>query len=195
MNTEELATAAAVTSPDNGVDPDPFMIGIGIFGCIAGGGAFLEARRTRQLNESQMRGEFRKAWFTATRTVIHFKRAVDEFETYVMEDRYGTKNFRIGAVRLVVDAGRKQSMRRLKGQTFTTANRLADDLDDLSEHLGPEYAEAIQELIDKLGQVTFPESYRELLRTARDAINLYSDLLEDIGQREQFEPSDPSETT
>ncbi len=84
-------------------------------------------------------------------------------------------------------------MRRLKGQTLTTANHLSDDIDDLSEHLGEEYAEAIQEVLDGLGGIAFPQSYRELIRKAREAIDLYADLLEDIGIREQFEPEGQDE--
>jgi hypothetical protein len=93
------------------VDPDPFTIGLGIFAAIAGGGAFLEQRRQRQMLQDQQRAAFRASWFAARRTLIHFKQQVDEFETYMLEDNYGAREFRIGAVRLTVDRGRHQSMR------------------------------------------------------------------------------------
>jgi hypothetical protein len=173
-------------APDD-IDPDPFMIGIAIFSCVASGGAFLEARRTRQLSELKNRGEFRGAWYASNRSLIHFKQATDEFETYIFEDHYGGKDFTIGAVRLNVDFRRKQALRRLKGQALITANILSDNVDDPSEFLGDEYQEAITELLGHLSTIGFPQSYRELISKAREAINLYAELLEDIGTREQFE--------
>ena len=119
-------------------DPDPFSIGLGIFGIIAAGGAFLETRRGRQFIERTQRESFRAAWFSARRTMIHFKRIVDEFETYMLEDDYGEQGFRIGRVRLAVDRGKHQAMRRLHGQTNTTSSFMADNLDDLSDYLGPD---------------------------------------------------------
>jgi hypothetical protein len=70
------------------VDPDPFTIGLGIFGAVAGGGAFLESRRQRRLMQEQQRGAFRGAWYAARRTLIHFKQQVVELETYML-DWYG----------------------------------------------------------------------------------------------------------
>lgn len=181
-------TAPIIAENDELIDPDPFVVGIAIFSCIASGGAFLEARKQRLLTESQNRGAFRAAWYAANRSLIHFRRAVDEFETYVLEDQYGGKSFNIGAVRLTVDVRRKQAMRRLKGQALTTANMLSDHLDDVSEYLGDDYQEAVGDVLVALGDIGFPKSYRELVRKARESIDLYAELLEDIGMREQFEP-------
>jgi hypothetical protein len=172
------------------VDPDPFSIGLGIFGAIAGGGAFLEARRQRQIVQSQQKGEFRAAWFAGRRTLIHFKQQVDEFETYMLEDNYGQKQFRIGAVRLVVDVGRKRSMRRLRGQTLTTASHMGDDLDDLSEYLGPDYTERIEAVLKHLQEIEIPETYRGLIRVARDAFDEYESFLTFIADTEGFELHD-----
>ena len=94
------------------VDPDPFTIGLGIFSAVAGGGTFLEARRARENAQNQQRDNFRAAWYGARRTLIHFKQQIDEFETYMLEDDYGRKTFRIGSVRLMVDRGRHQAHRR-----------------------------------------------------------------------------------
>jgi hypothetical protein len=169
------------------VDPDPFTTGLGIYAAIAGGGAFLEGRRLREIVQTQQRGEFRAAWFAARRTLIHFKQQVDEFETYMLEDNYGQKQFRIGAVRLVVDVGRKRSMRRLRGQTLTTASHMGDDLDDLSEFLGPEYSDRIEEVLSHLQAIEIPETYRGLIRVARDAFDEYESFLTFIADKEGFE--------
>jgi hypothetical protein len=139
-----------VVASDEAIDPDPFTIGLGIFSALAGGGAFLEARRQREIVQDQQRGAFRQAWFASRRTLIFFKHQIDEFETYMLEDNYGQRQFRIGAVRLTVDAGRHHALRRLRGQTLITASRMGDDLDDLSEFLGQEYAERVQQVLAQL---------------------------------------------
>lgn len=180
-----------MTDPaDRLVDPDPFTIGLGIFAAIAGGGSFLEARRTRQATERQQKDAFRAAWFASRRTVIFFKRSVDEFETYMLEDGYSRSAFRIGAVRVTVDFNRHRAMRRLHGQVMTTANYMADNLDDLSEFLGEDDQEQIDKILNRLSEIEIPPSYRDLIKLAREASDLYSDFLEDIGEREQFPTHD-----
>jgi hypothetical protein len=169
------------------VDPDPFTIGLGIFGAIAGGGAFLESRRQRQIIQEQQRSAFRGAWFAARRTLIHFKQQVDEFETYMLEDGYGQREFRIGAVRLTVDRGRHRSMRRLRGQTLVTASHMGDDLDDLSEFLGPEYAERVEEVLNHLQAIDLPDTYGELIRVGREAFGVYQGFLDFMAETEGFE--------
>jgi hypothetical protein len=170
------------------IDPDPFTIGLMILGCMTGGGAFLEARRGRLQNTRQQRDEFRSAWFAARRTVIHFKRIVDEFETYILEDGYARSAFRVGVVRIAVEPGRHRAMRRLVGQATTTASRMSDDLDELSAFLGVEDQPAIDAILGRLSEITvLPENYRDVIRWAREAIDLYSDLLETLGDRERFE--------
>ena len=176
--------------PEAPVDPDPFTIGLGIFAAIAGGGAFLEARRQRELLQEQERNTFRSAWFSARRTLIHFKQQIDEFETYMFEDGYGRKEFRIGAVRLSVDVGRRKALRRLRGQTLMTANFMGDHLDELSDHLGPEYHDHVEEILARLGDFKLPETYAQVITLAREAFQMYSDLLDEIAEREGFELGD-----
>jgi hypothetical protein len=185
--TEPLESFELADQQADAVDPDPFTIGLGIFGAIAGGGAFLEQRRQRQMLQGQQRANFRTAWFAARRTLIHFKRQVDEFETYMLEDGYGQKQFRIGAVRLLVDRGRAQAMRRLRGQTLVTASHMGDDLDDLSEFLGADYQEDIEKVLGHLGAIHLPETYRDLIRIAREAVGVYQAFLDKIAENEGFE--------
>jgi hypothetical protein len=172
------------------IDPNPFTIGLGIFGAVAGGGAFLEARRQRQFMERQRVDSFRTAWFNARRSLIHFRGNVAEFETYVLEEDFGLAAFRIGAVRLAVDRDRHQALRRLRGQAMTTANRIGDNLDDLSNYLGPEYQDDIDAILASLAELGIPESYAEVIRAGRTAIELYARLLADVGVRERFNTFD-----
>lgn len=175
---------------DERLDPDPFTIGLAIFSAVAGGGAFLEARRQRQGAERQQRDAFRTAWFNSRRTVIFFKRGVDEFETYLMEEGFGRKAFRIGSVRLFVDKQRHHALRRLRGQTFTTATLIGDNLDDLSEFLGREDQEAVDTILLRLHEMQMPERYSDVIRLGREAIAMYSDFLEAIDDRMGFTAED-----
>ncbi len=170
------------------VDPDPFIIGLGILQIVAAGGAFLESRRQRREMQRAQRQQFRATWYAARRSVIFLKRTTDEFETYMFEGAYGRRQFRIGAVRLSVDPVQHQAMRRMHGQTMKTAQHLADDLDDLSNYLGPEDQSRIDDIHDRLNLIDqLPAQYRDVIVLAREAVQLYSDLLEDVGEREQFE--------
>lgn len=170
------------------VDPDPFSIGIAIFSALASGAAFLETRRSRQNVETAERRAFRAAWYDARRSLIFFRRSLDEFETYMLEDGYGRRAFRIGAVRVVVDGRRKHQMRRLKGQALTTANTLSDNMDDLSDYLGTEAQASVDALLTRLGEIErLPDRYSDLIRLGREIASLYDDLLEGIADREGFE--------
>ena len=170
------------------VDPDPFIIGLGILQIVAAGGAFLESRRQRRELQRAQRQQFRATWYEARRSVIFLKRTADEFETYMFEGAYGRRQFRIGAVRLSVDPVQHQAMRRMHGQTMKTAQHLADDLDDLSNYLGTEDQQRIDAIHDRLNRIDhLPDQYRDVIQLAREAVQLYSDLLDDVGEREQFE--------
>ena len=182
-------TDATVTAPEQ-IDPDPFSIGIAIFSAMAGGAAFLEARRSRVHQEQSQRQAFRAAWFDTRRSLIFFKRAVDEFETFMIEDGYARRAFRIGAVRLTVARQRKQQMRRLRGQSLMTANNLADNLDDLSEFLGPDDQALVDRILTRLAEIgQLPDRYLDLIRLGREAVDLYDDLLQHVSDREGFEES------
>ena len=169
------------------VDPDPFSIGLGLLQIISAGASFLEARRQRQLIEQGQAERFRSAWFQSKRSLIFFKRTADEFETYMLEGGYARRAFRIGSVRLYVDRHQHQALRRLHGQTMTTASHLADDLDDLSDFLDARDQPAIDALQARLVKMeSFPDSYRDVISLSREVIQLYQDLIDDVGEREGF---------
>lgn len=104
----------------------------------------------------------------------------------MLEDGYARRSFRIGEVRLSVDFGRHKAMRRLHGQVMTTAQFMADNLDDLSDHLGAEDQAAVDHILGELKAMTYPESYRDVIRLGRAASELYGDFLDDLGEREGF---------
>ena len=186
----ELVYPESESNPDGGettIDPDPFSIGLGLITVLAAAGGFLESRRRRQVIEQSQRQEFRSAWFRARRSLIFFQQAVSEFETYVLEEGFGRRSFRIGSIRLEVDAGRHHALRRLHGQTMTTANRAADSFDELSNFLGPEDLEQVDRVTTRLAEIEFPADYRGVITMSREALALLTDLLEDIGDREAFD--------
>jgi len=67
---------------------------------------------------------------------------------------------------------------------------MSDDLDELSEFLGAEDQTAVDQILTRLSEITFPDVYRDVIRVARESIELYSDLLADLGTRESFEDED-----
>ena len=169
-------------------DPDPFVIGLGLLQIAAAGGAFLENRRRRQAVEQAERLRFRTAWYQARRSLIYFKRTADEFETYMLEEGYGRREFRIGAVRLTLDRRGHQAMRRMHGQTMNTAQHLADNLDELSEFLGPDDRAKVDAIHENLARIDrLPERYRDVIALSRTAIDLYAALLDDIGEQQGFD--------
>jgi hypothetical protein len=79
-------------------------------------------------------------------------------------------------------------MRRLQGQSLTTANNLSDDLDRLSEFLGPQDQELVDRIITRLSEIgQLPDRYVDLVTLGREAVNLYDDLLQHVSDVEGFE--------
>ncbi len=177
---------AAVADDGELIDPDPFAIALGIMGVVAGGAAFLETRRSRQFQERTHRDRFRAAWFDSRRTLIHFQQVLAEFEAYMLEDGYGGMVFRLGAVQLRVDPRKHHALRRIHGQTLTTANYLADNIDRLSEFLGPEDQDLVDHIKARLAEMTIPERFGQVVRLARQGHTLFAELLESIDDRERF---------
>jgi len=152
------------------------------------GGSYLEARKQNNQAGAQARVDFRKAWFDARRTLIHARRIVEEFNTYVAEDNFGRVQFGFGNIRLMIDRGRAQQLRRLHGNAHTTAEHMADDLDRLGDHLDASYQERIESIMTLLKEVNqFPANYRAVVMKAREALDLYEELITDVGEKENLE--------
>ncbi len=168
------------------VDPDPFAIGFSLLGLLISGGAYLELRRNRILTENQRSGEFRQTWFQARRTLIHARRVVEEFATYVAEDGYGEQEFLFGRARLNLPRDRVDQLRRLHANSLTTASYMADNLDALSEYLDSSYQPMVDDIMEKLIELQLPNSYDAVVLLVRDGVTLYEKLINEIGQRESF---------
>jgi hypothetical protein len=168
------------------IDPDPFGIAFALLSLIFAGGCYLETRRNRQYLERQAKEDFRKIWFRAKRTLIHAKRITEEFATHVQEEAFGEANFVFGTIKLTIDQDKAQQLRRIHGNAQTTAMHMADDLDDLSNYLSTDYKEQIDAIQNKLKEQTLPHSYDAVLILARDAIELYDNLINEVGKKEEF---------
>ena len=186
-----IVPAVEPSQPDDDlIDPDPFAIAFTLLAIVFAGGSYLETRRQTDFMESRVREDFRRAWFDSRRTLIHARRVTEEFATYAAEDKFGTVQFLFGNVKLTIDKGRAQQLRRLHGNAHTTAEHMADDLDRLADGLGPESQETIDQIHSELkGIKEFPENYIAVIRTARRAIDLYQKLVDEVGEREKFEES------
>lgn len=171
---------------DDLVDPDPFAIGFALMGLLFSGGAYLEIRRQRMLTQQQRTGEYRQAWFKSWRTLIHARRVLEEFATYVAEDGYGDQPFLFGKARMNMGRERVDALRRLHGNDQTTASHMADDLDALSEYLDAEYRPQVDAIHEKLTDLQLPHTYDAVLILVRDAVGLYEALVDRIGSREGF---------
>lgn len=164
------------------IDPDPFTIGLGIFAIIISGGGYLEARRQREFIERQAQESFRRAWFEARRTLIHARRAIEEFATYVGEDGYGARAFTFGSVKLTLDRGRAEELRRLHANALTTAKYMADNVDTLADFLGSGYQGIIDQIMQKLTGQQLPKSYDEVVGLAREGLALFETLIQQVGE-------------
>ncbi len=169
------------------VDPDPFTIGLAVFQLIAAGATFLEQRHASHITEGAERQRLRAAWFSARRSMIFFVRQVEEFESYILEEHFQEAPFRIGSTRLFLGDRRKQTLQRLRGQVMTTAIRLGDDLDELSNYLTSEQQPIIADILGTLHEIDrLPERYGDLIIVARRVADLYNQLLQQIDIREGF---------
>ncbi len=65
---------------------------------------------------------------------------------------------------------------------------MADDLDRLADHLDASYQERIDAVIALLREINqFPANYRAVVMKAREALELYEELVTDVGERENLE--------
>ena len=176
----------AKRNSDNLNDPDPFGWGISLLASLFSGASYLETRRRNRLTAEEREGRFRRAWFSARRTVIYSRRVVEEFATYVEELGFGTDEFRYGGRRLNLPEETVKNIRRLHTNCLMNATHLADDLDELSEFLGSSYDPIIQRIQDRLIEAQMPHTYDAIVVLVRDGVGLYEELLRMISEQEKF---------
>ena len=167
-------------------DPDPFAWGISLLAALFSGAAYLEARRQNRLASEERTGEFRRTWFSARRTVIHARRVVEEFATYVAELGFGKQDFSYGTGRLDLPRETVRDIRRLHANCLNNAMHLADDLDDISEFLDSSYSSLIQRIQDKLTEAQMPHTYDAIIVLVRDGVSMYEELIREVGEKEGF---------
>lgn len=64
---------------------------------------------------------------------------------------------------------------------------MSDNLDDLSEFLGPEDQDAVNAILTRLAEIDqLPDRYSDLIRLGHEAVTLYENLVESVGEREGF---------
>ena len=66
------------------------------------------------------------------------------------------------------------------------ATHLADDLDDLSEFLGPAYGPTIKRIQDRLAEAKMPHTYDAIVVLVKDGVSLYEELLRMVSEQEGF---------
>ena len=167
-------------------DPDPFAWGISLLAALFSGAAYLEVRRQRQLTSEERDGKFRRTWFSARRSVIHARRVVDEFATYVAELGFGANEFKYGTGRLDLPRETVRDIRRLHANCLNNAMHLADDLDDISEFSDGSYSALIKRIQDKLTEAQMPHTYDAIILLVRDGVSMYEELIAEVGKYEGF---------
>ena len=167
-------------------DPDPFGWGISLLAALFSGASYLETRRRNRLTADERDGRFRRAWFSARRTVIYSRRVVEEFATYVEELEFGGDEFRYGGRRLNLPEETVKDLRRLHANCLMNATHLADDLDGLSEFLDASYNPIIQRIQDRLIEAQMPHTYDAIVVLVKDGVGLYEELLRMISEQEKF---------
>ena len=167
-------------------DPDPFGWGISLLSALFSGASYLETRRQNRLTAEEREGRFRRTWFSARRTVIHSRRVVEEFATYVQELGFGSDEFRFGGRRLDLPREVVKDIRRLHANCLMNATHLADDLDDLSEFLDSAYSPIIKRIQDRLTEAQMPHTYDAIVVLVKDGVSLYEELLREVSKQEGF---------
>jgi len=164
--------------PTTIIDPDPFSVGIAVFGAIAGAGAWLEARRQRSDDQIAQRRNFRATWFACLRSVDFLDSSIRELATHVAEQEFGDRIF----------TRARESFARLSRQVDITKANLTENFDHLSDYLGPDDAQAINQLMEQLSSEigNFPFDYNSLINSGRIAVQGLREFLQEIGNREGF---------
>ena len=162
---------------DQIVDPDPFSIGLALMGVVFAGATFLEGRRRYALVQQQDRNRFRVRWYQAKHTLLRAREVIGAIEAFTSQYNYGGMEFAYGVVRLPLTRRDAKRLRTMLRTTNTIANSMVAHIDDLSDYIGPEHQETINKMMDKVTENQRPHSYDAVIIVARDAIDLFDELL------------------
>lgn len=175
------------------VDPDPFIFGLAVMQMLIGGAAFLEARRQTNLVRTQMnnfstreRNRFRTKFFSAHRALIRAHEVTNEFESHMIENGFEDYPFQYGERRLYIDRSKAIELRGFVSKTNSVATTMAVSLDQLSDFLGPEHQRIIDRIHQKMRDMQRQHSYDALVVIAKDAVEFYAELLDNVNSEENF---------
>jgi hypothetical protein len=185
-----------MTVPGNA--PDPFAVGVGVLAAIVSGASFGETRRgaaqpargaAEPRRDAAQPPRAAAAWYDARRALIALTAAIDEFETYVLEDGLGSFAFAPGAARFALTApDRAYRLRLLDERTLDAAFRLADGLHVVAGILDAADRSALAAPLSAgLRAGGFPDTYADLVARGRAAVRLYAGLLDGVATRAAFE--------
>jgi hypothetical protein len=178
-----------MTLPGNA--PDPFAVGVGVLAAIVSGASFGETRRmaARPPRDAAQPAREAAAWYDARRALIALTAAIDEFETYVLEDGLASSAFAPGAARFALTApDRAYRLRLLDERTLDAAFHLADCLHAVAGLLDATDRSALAAPLSAgLRAGGFPDTYGDLVARGRAAVRLYADLLGGVATQAAFE--------
>ena len=171
-----------------GDDPEPFTIAIGIFGAVVGGVGYIERRLDKRSAKKEKKQEFRAAWRNAEGAVERLERQVGRFEEFIAEQGLSGEPLRYGDHRVVLDPDYKDQVRSLHQQALHTGSFLVKYMDEISNFLDVEYDDVLGRGRLALEALeTPPQTYDELLNVMRTTLFSYTELLNEIRDREGFE--------
>ena len=171
---------------DDLVDPDPFSLAVALLNAVHSGVCFLFTRRQANIQEQRYRGRLISRFYAARRTLNMYRRDVDDFHTYKTQERFGSGEFRLGGVSLMLSGNRSRQYRALLSRYNDTAYRMATDLNALSEMLPPKYQANINRVQELLQEAEHPATYDGVFVLASLALRSCEELLAEIEEQERL---------
>ena len=190
------------------IDPDPFVIGLGILTLVFTAGMYLEARRSNKaltgaidvLGDYQnnpkplstrQRGIYRSRWYEAQRALSRGRELVEGYQELIQRYRLESEAFRFGTSRLRVSRADVRDLQRMATQIGRATSALATHIYGLSEFLDDEDFHSVESIWEVLEENQQPHSFDAVVLLALRSLDLFDELLGEIGLREGFGESAP----
>ena len=181
------------------VDPDPFVLGLGILTLVFTAGMYLEARRSNKTSalaaayqnnpqplSTRERGIYRSRWYEAQRALSRGRELVEGYQELIQHYRLESEAFRFGSSRLRVSRADVRDLQRMAAQIGKATSALATHIDRLSEFLDDEDFQYVESIRDVLEENQQPHSFDAVILLALRSLDLFDELLGEIGLREGF---------
>ncbi len=190
------------------IDPDPFVLGLGILTLVFTAGMYLEARRSNkaltgsvdiltsyqnnpQSLSTRERGIYRSRWYESQRALSRGRELVEGYQELIQHYRLEHEAFRFGSSRLRVSRADVRDLQRMATQIGRATSSLATHIDRLSEFLDDEDFQYVESIRDVLEENQQPHSFDAVVLLALRSLDLFDELLGEIGRREGFGESAP----